>query len=65
MLFRSDLMPIVTGLAKCQEFGSPENAVQVLPKLCPGLDLEHALSAEEAAYQFYGELMFLKALGAL
>ena len=60
-----DLMPIVTGLAKCQEFGSPENAVQVLPKLCPGLDLEHALSAEEAAYQFYGELMFLKALGAL
>jgi len=60
-----DLVPIVTGLAKCQEFGDPENAVQVLPKLCPGLDLGHALSTEEAAYQFYGELMFLKALGAL
>jgi hypothetical protein len=58
-----DLLPIITGLDKCEEFGDQASALQVLPKLCPGLDPGRALSTDEAAYEFYGELMFLRALG--
>jgi hypothetical protein len=57
-----DLVPIVTGLAKCEEFGDQASAVQVLPKLCPGLEPGHALSTDDAAYELYLELMFLRAL---
>jgi hypothetical protein len=60
-----ELLPIVAGLVKCQEFDNPEAAIQVLPKVCPGLKAGDALLPADAAYQFYGELMFLKALEVL
>jgi len=58
----TDLVPLVTGLAKSQELGNAETAVELLPKLCPGLDGKMALSPLEAAEQFYVELLFLRAL---
>jgi len=60
-----DLVPIITALSKCQEFGEAASAVKVLPNLCPGFDPTHALSPTEVALQFYQELMFLKSLSAL
>ncbi|MGA9622975.1 MAG: GTPase-associated system all-helical protein GASH [Bryobacteraceae bacterium] len=60
-----DFVPIITGLAKCEEFGEAVGAARVVPKLCPGVSIEHPLSPAEAAQQLYVELMFLKALGAL
>ena len=56
------LLPVVAGLAKCQEFDDSAAAMKVLPKLCPGLIVDVPLLLEDVAYQFYGELMFLKAL---
>lgn len=61
----SDFVPVTTGIAKCEEFGEATNAAQVVPRLCPGVSIEHPLTPAEAAQQFYVELMFLKALDAL
>jgi hypothetical protein len=57
-----DLVPIVTGLAKTGEFSDAATAVQVLPKLCLGIDTTEALSPLDVAESFYVELLFLKAL---
>lgn len=59
------LLPIVTGLAKSDEFGSTVASVQVLPKLCPGVDVQALLSPSRAAFAAYCELMFIKALNIL
>jgi GTPase-associated system helical domain len=60
-----DLVPLTTGLAKTEEFDDAAAAVKVLPRICPGVKVEHAISPSEAAQQFYDELMFLKALRVL
>jgi hypothetical protein len=60
-----DLLPLLTGLAKCEESGDPVAATKLLPKLCPGVSVEHPLSPTEAAQQLYLELMFIRALTAL
>jgi hypothetical protein len=61
----TDLVPTMTGLAKLEEFGELSGAEQVFTRLCPGLSIAQALSASEATYQIYSELMFLRALRVL
>lgn len=60
-----DLVPFATGLAKTEEFGSAQKAVDVLPNLCPGVASNQAFTPAAAAHQHYVELMFLRALEAI
>jgi hypothetical protein len=59
------LLPIMTGLAKTDEFGNAASATQVLPNLCPGLNLAIRISAANAAKATYAEIMFLEALSQI
>jgi len=59
------LLPILTGLAKCDEFGSAAASVKVIPKLCPGVDVQIPISPSQASFETYCELMFIKALHAV
>ena len=59
-----DLVPLLTGLIKTEEFGSATAAAQVLEKLSQGFDSSYLLSPPQAAFCAYCELMFIKALNA-
>jgi len=60
-----ELLPITTALSKSQEFGEAASVSKVMPNLCPGFNVDHPLLPEDAALQFYNELIFLKALAEL
>src|ERR1043166_7162880 len=60
-----DFVPLVTSLSKTEEFGDVGSAISVMPKLCPGFDVQRNLLPIEVAQQLYLELMFLKALTAV
>jgi hypothetical protein len=58
----ADLLPVTTALAKTEEVGDTETLAKTLPKACPGVSPDLAISAHDAATQFYNELIFIKAL---
>jgi hypothetical protein len=60
-----DFVPLLTSVSKAEEFGDVAAVISVMPKLCPGFDVQHSLSAIEVAQQLYLELMFLKGLSAV
>jgi hypothetical protein len=59
------LLPMATALAKFDELGDGAATAKVLSKLCPGIAPERSYAPGDTAYQFYNELMFLKALTTL
>ena len=61
----TDLVPLLAGLAKTEEFEDPHSAAKVVPKVCPGVDIRHPLTPGEVAEQFYVEIVFLRALAEL
>ena len=60
-----DLAPISAALEKTEELGSGATALKALEKLCPGLDNKLSVAPEQAAQQFYNEIVFLRALEAI
>jgi GTPase-associated system helical domain len=60
-----EIVPIVVGLAKVEEFRDATAAVKVLPNVCRGFDVKHPLTAIQASSQLYLELAFLKALASI
>jgi len=57
-----DLLPICAALEKMAELGDLDSVLKVIPKLCPGVSGKQPLAPEQAAQQFYNELIFLRAL---
>jgi hypothetical protein len=61
----SDLVPLMTGIVKAEEFGSLKSSLEVLPNLCPGVVAGSSSPPWMFSFATYIELMFIRALKRL
>jgi hypothetical protein len=60
-----EFVPFVAALIKTEEAGDAGILTKLLPNICPGVTASQKMSPTDAVWQFYNELMFLKALAKL
>ena len=60
-----DFVPFIAALIKTEEAGDVGILPKLLPNICPGVAASQKMTPKDAAWQFFNELMFLKALAKL